>query len=339
VLRDEDGRIVGGVETFRDLSAEEALRKELRRNYTFEDIVSKNHKMREIFAVLPDVAKSGCNVLVEGESGTGKELVARALHHLSEQRRGPYVAVNCAALPDALLESELFGYVRGAFTDAKRNKPGRFALAAGGTIFLDEIGSVSGALQVKLLRVLQERVFEPLGGVAPTRMEARVIAATNRDLAALVQAGEFRQDLYYRLNVVRLQLPSLRERREDVPLLAEHFLRHFNLKQGKEVLGLLPETLAVLLDYSWPGNVRELENAIEHAFVMCRGSYLGPEHLPRELTARLTPVQAPATLQDAEQEMLQQVLAKHHGKYVEAARELGIHRTTLYRKRRKYQLQ
>jgi len=339
VLRDEDGRIVGGVETFRDLSAEEALRKELRRNYTFEDIVSKNHKMREIFAILPDVAKSGCNVLVEGESGTGKELVARALHHLSEQRRGPYVAVNCAALPDALLESELFGYVRGAFTDAKRNKPGRFALAAGGTIFLDEIGSVSGALQVKLLRVLQERVFEPLGGVAPTRMEARVIAATNRDLAALVQAGEFRQDLYYRLNVVRLQLPSLRERREDVPLLAEHFLRHFNLKQGKEVLGLLPETLAVLLDYSWPGNVRELENAIEHAFVMCRGSYLGPEHLPRELTARLTPVQAPATLQDAEQEMLQQVLAKHHGKYVEAARELGIHRTTLYRKRRKYQLQ
>ena len=339
VLRGEDGEVVGGVESFRDLSAEEALRKELHRNYTFEDIVSKNHKMRAIFQIMPDVARSGCNVLVEGESGTGKELVARALHNLSAQRRGPYVAVNCAALPDALLESELFGYVRGAFTDAKRDKPGRFALAAGGTIFLDEIGSVSAALQVKLLRVLQERLFEPLGSVAPVRLEARVIAATNGDLAAMVEEGSFRRDLYYRLNVVRLQLPPLRERREDIPLLAEHFLQHFNLKQGRAVLGFAPEALAVMLDYDWPGNVRELENAIEHAFVMCRASYLGPEHLPRELTSRrLSPHPAP-TLEDAEQAALRQALAKHQGRYVDAARELGIHRTTLYRKRRKYRLQ
>jgi len=337
VLRDEGGHVIGGVETFRDLSAEEALRKEIFRSYTFEDIVSKNHKMRAIFDLLPDVARSGCNVLIEGESGTGKELVARALHNLSGQAKGPYVAVNCAALPDTLLESELFGYVRGAFTDAKRDKPGRFALAAAGSIFLDEIASVSNALQVRLLRVLQERVFEPLGSVRPRPMEARVIVATNRDLAEMVKEGSFRRDLYYRLNVVRLQLPPLRERREDIPLLAQHFVERFNIKQNKEVEGLSPEALALLMECDYPGNVRQLENALEHAFVMCHGRQIRPEHLPRELAAAPAPPPE-ESFESAEEGLLRRVLAKHGGKYVEAARELGIHRTTLYRKRRRYQL-
>jgi len=338
VLRDESGNITGGVETFRDLSTEEELRKEIARRYTWQDIISKNHKMQAIFDILPHVAESESTVLVEGESGTGKELVARAIHNLSPRSQGPYVAVNCAALPDTLLESELFGYLKGAFTDAKKDKPGRFALAEGGTIFLDEVGSISAALQVKLLRVTQERQYEPLGAVRPLKADVRIVAATNRDLAALVEEGLFRDDLYYRLNVVRIKLPPLRERGEDVPLLVTHFIRRFNAKQHKEIAGVSDEALAMLMRHSWPGNVRELENAVEHAFVMCRGETILPEHLPQELSAPQEAVPRGSPLVSAEQEALRRVLAEHSGNRAAAARQLGVHRSTLWRKLKRHGL-
>ncbi len=337
VLRDADGRIVGGVETFRDLSVEEELRKEIESRYTWQDIVSKNHLMRELFDLLPHVAESESTVLIEGGSGTGKELIARAIHSLSPRRAGPWVAVNCAALPDTLLESELFGYVKGAFTDAKKDKPGRFARARGGTIFLDEVGSISPMLQVKLLRVIQERHYEPLGAVAPVAADVRIVAATNRDLAGLLREGAFRDDLYYRLNVVKVKLPPLRERGEDIPLLVEHFIRRFNAKQHKDIAGIAPEALGVLMGHGFPGNVRELENIIEHAFVMCRGGLIGCEHLPRDLYQRREP-EGPSPLLSAERDTLARVLARHAGSRAAAARELGLHRATLWRKMRRHGL-
>jgi PAS domain S-box-containing protein len=337
VLRDEAGEIIGGVETFRDLSVEEELRKEIESRYTWQDIVSKNHRMQELFAILPNVAESESTVLIEGESGTGKELVARAIHDLSARRKGPYVAVNCAALPDTLLESELFGYVKGAFTDAKKDKPGRFARARGGTIFLDEVGSISPVLQVKLLRVIQERQYEPLGAVAQVPADVRIVAATNRDLASLLQEGAFRDDLYYRLNVVKIKLPPLRSRSEDIPLLAEHFVRRFNAKQRKAIAGLSEGALTVLMGHSWPGNVRELENVIEHAFVMCRKGLIQPDHLPRDLRGRPR-AEGPSPLASAEKDALQQVLSRHRGDRGAAAAELGLHRTTLWRKLRRHGL-
>ena len=237
LLKDNRGEIVGGVETFQDLTQLEELRKELQARYTFEDIVGRSPAMRQLFEILPQIAESSSTVLIEGPSGTGKELFARAIHNLSPRRKRPFVAVNCAALPDTLLESELFGHKAGAFTDAKRDKPGRFALAEGGTIFLDEIGDVSPAMQVRLLRVLQERLIEPLGGVKPVPVDVRVIAATNRDLAALAQSGAFRDDLYYRIRVIHLELPRLSRRREDIPLLVSHLVAKFNRLQGKDIAG------------------------------------------------------------------------------------------------------
>jgi PAS domain S-box-containing protein len=336
VLRDEEGGIIGGVETFRDLSVEEELRKEIARRYTWQDIVSKNHRMQELFDILPHVAESESTVLIEGESGTGKELVARAIHNLSPRKGGSYMAVNCAALPDTLLESELFGYVKGAFTDAKKDKPGRFARAKGGTLFLDEVASISPALQAKLLRVLQERQFEPLGAVAPVEADVRIVAATNRDLSGLIASGAFRSDLYYRLNVVRIKLPPLRERIEDVPLLAEHFIRRFNAKQRRGVAGLSPRALTLLMRHPWPGNVRELENIIEHAFVMCRGGLIQPDHLPGDLKARPR-AEGPSPLASAERDVLREVLARNPDREA-AARELGLHRTTLWRKLKRHGL-
>ena len=218
VLCDEKGNIIGGVETFRDLSTVEMLRKEIRNQYTSFDIISKNHEIRRILDILPDIAMSDSTVLIEGPSGSGKELFAKAIHHLSSRKKKKYIIVNCGALPDTLLESELFGYVKGAFTDAKKDKPGRFALAEGGTIFLDEISDISTALQVKLLRVLQEKEYEPLGATSTMKANVRIIAATNRPLIKLLAQGTFREDLYYRLNVVKVSLPPLSARREDIPM-------------------------------------------------------------------------------------------------------------------------
>ena len=337
VLRDHKGRIVGGVETFRDLSAIEELKKEITRRYTFMDIVSKNHRIQEIFTILPDVAESDSTVLIQGPSGSGKELFARAIHDLSARREKPYVVVSCGALPDTLLESELFGYVRGAFTDARRDKPGRFAVAQGGSIFLDEIGDVSPAMQVKLLRILQEREYEPLGATHPVNADVRIIAATNKDLEKLVEEGSFRQDLYYRLNVVRIQLPPLGRRREDIPLLVERFIRSFNLKKGKHITGVTGEVMELLMRYPFPGNVRELENIIEHAFVLCHGTQIGLEHLPRELTGsvrgRASDAGRPSDpLGQAEARTIREMLRRMDGHRRRAARALGIHPTTLWRK-------
>ena len=287
VLRDNKGNIIGGVETFRDLSALEELKKEITRHYTFEDIISKNHKIQKIFDVLPDIAESDSTVLIQGPSGSGKELFARAIHNLSPRKKGPYIAVNCGALPDSLLESELFGYVKGAFTDAKKDKPGRFALAEGGTLFLDEIGELSLNLQVKLLRVLQEKEYEPLGGTKPIKANVRIIAATNRNLAELLSQGAFREDLYYRINVIKIELPPLSQRREDIPYLVDHFIRQFNLKMGKRITQVSAEVLNLFMQYDFPGNIRELENIIEHAFVLCRGTQITPAHLPHDFIEKV----------------------------------------------------
>jgi len=333
LLRDEAGDVIGGAETFRDLSVEEELRRELHGRYSFEDMISKNHELQRIFNTLPDVAESESTVLIIGESGTGKELMARAIHNLSPRSGGPLVVVNCGALPDTLLESELFGHKAGAFTDAKRDRAGRFALADGGTIFLDEIGDVSTALQARLLRVLQDGSYEPLGATKTEHADVRVVAATNKDIAAMVETGEFRNDLYYRINVITIEIPPLRERREDIPLLIEHFLDRFNRLKGKDVKGVSPDALQILMRHDYPGNVRELENAIEHAFAVCRGSRIRSDHLPpRLLPAGGAGLGLPASLDEAEADFLMRALASHGWNRAATARDLGIHKTTLWRK-------
>ena len=336
LLRDRRGRIVGGVETFRDLTMIEELRKEIQRDYRFEDIVSRSHRMKELFDILPQVAESGSTVVLEGESGTGKELFARAIHGLSRRRRKPFVAVNCAALPDTLLESELFGYRAGAFTDARNDRPGRFARAEGGTLFLDEIGDISAALQVRLLRFLQERTYEPLGSAEAVAADVRIVAATNRQLMDLVREGTFRQDLFYRVNVVCMKIPPLRDRMEDVPLLAQHFISRFNRLQGREIEGVTDDAMACLMSYQYPGNVRELENIIERAFILCRGSEIDLAHLPDSLgggrpagTAGST---ASGTFAQIEATFLKSALARNGGNRLKTARDLGIHKTTLFRR-------
>lgn len=336
ILRDSDGNVVGGAETFRDLSEVEQLRKELEHRYSFADIIGRSRAMQKLFELLPTVAESDSTILIEGESGTGKELVARAIHDLSPRRDKPFVAVNCGALPDTLLESELFGYKAGAFTDARRDKPGRFALAEGGTIFLDEIGDVSAAMQSRLLRVLQERVYEPLGSVKSMRADVRVLTATNRQLDAQVTAGAFRQDLYYRVNVIRMPLPPLRARREDIPLLVDHFVARFNQLQGKDVHGLADEALARLMAHDFPGNVRELENIIERAFALCRCGIIEARHLPPELREGPVPAdagdEAKASLRELERRLMTQALEHHGGNRSAAAKELSMHPSTFYRK-------
>ncbi len=336
LLKGGAGRVAGGVATVPARPAGGELRPELAGRYTFRDILSRSHRMRELFDILPEVAASESTVLIEGESGTGKELLARAIHGLSARAAGPLVTVNCGALPDTLLESELFGHKAGAFTDAKSDRPGRFALAEGGTIFLDEVGDVSPAMQVRLLRVLQEKTYEPLGGIAPVRADVRVIAATNQGLDRLVAEGGFRRDLYYRINVVRLELPPLRERKEDIPLLVDHFIAHFNGLQGKAIGGVSDETLARLMAHDFPGNVRELENVIEHAFVLCRGGMIEPRHLPGPFRPAAgesgAPPRAGTTLEQMEKVFIMAALDRNAWNRRNAAKELGIHRSTLRRR-------
>jgi transcriptional regulator with PAS, ATPase and Fis domain len=286
--------------------------------------------------MLPAVAASDSTVVIHGASGTGKELFARAIHGLSPRQGKPFVAINCGALPDTLLESELFGHKAGAFTDAKRDKPGRFAVAEGGTVFLDEIGDISPAMQIRMLRVLQERVYEPLGGVEPVAADVRVVVATHRDLEMLVEEGSFREDLFYRINIIRLELPSLRERREDIPLLVDHFIGRFNRLQGKDVIGVSDDVLAVLMKHDYPGNARELENIIERAFVLCRGGMIEMEHLPPELgreAEHLPPSPGSGmTLRAMETLHITDALRRNAGNRKAAAEELGIHPSTLFRK-------
>lgn len=340
LLRDESGKTIGGVETFRDLSLVEKLRKQINRQYTFQDIVSKSPIMQELFSILPEVAQSESTVLIQGESGTGKELLSRAVHSLSPRAKGPFVAVNCGALPDTLLESELFGHVAGAFTDAKRNRLGRFAMAEGGTLFLDEIGDISPALQVRLLRVLEERTYEPLGSSKTVKTDVRIVAASNRDLADLVEQGVFRKDLYYRINVVKLKLPTLAQRKEDIPLLADHFIEHRNKLRNKDILGLSQETLSIFMRHSWPGNIRELENVIEYAFILCRGGLIQPTCLPEYLNAnpsRFSGFEG-LTLRDIERRAIIDALERHGGRRMATARELGVDKNTLRRKMKRLEI-
>jgi PAS domain S-box-containing protein len=255
LLKDDSGTVVGGVETFQDLSQVEQLQKELESRYTFEDIVGRSPAMKNLFQMLPQIAESNSTVVIEGASGTGKELFARAIHNLSPRKNRRFVAINCGALPDTLLESELFGHKAGAFTDARHDKPGRFAVADGGTILLDEIGDVSPAMQARLLRVLQERSIEPLGSVEPVPIDVRVVAATNKNLAKLVRIGKFREDLFYRIRVIHLKLPALKQRREDIPLLIDHMVAKFNRLEGKDIARVSDEVLVRLMEHrEGPGN-------------------------------------------------------------------------------------
>jgi len=336
VLRDAAGRVTGGAETFRDLSEVEELRRELEGKVQVGDLTSRSPLMQRVFEVLPAIAASPSTVLILGETGTGKELVARTVHSLGPRPQGPFIAVNCGALPETLLESELFGYKAGAFTGANKDKPGRFTLARGGTIFLDEIGEVSPALQVRLLRVLQERTYEPLGGTRSESSDARIMVATNKDLAEQVRRGVFREDLYYRVNVVRVELPPLRRRMEDIPLLVEHFSARFNRLQQKAVAGISTEALSLLLAHDWPGNIRELENVIERAFILCGKGRIGIEHLPEELTALRAAAGTASDVRSAhdilDAQAIRAALERNAFSRQAAAKELGIHKTTLFRR-------
>ena len=334
ILKDPEGNFIGGVETFRDLSAINNLKRELFKQHSFEDIISKSPKMLRLFSILPQIAESGSTVLIQGASGTGKELFARAIHTQSPKRKGPFIAVNCGALPETLCESELFGYKAGAFTDAKKDKLGRFALAQNGTIFLDEICDISKSVQGRLLRVLEEKVYEPLGSTKTVKTNARVIAASNRSLEVLVQERKFREDLYFRINVIKLSLPPLLERKEDIPLLVDHFVHRHNELRGRNIVGMSQRAVAALMLYDWPGNVRELENAIEHAFVLCNGDVIHLENLPEHLIPKGDSIlrSEGLTLKEFEKHAIEQALQRNKWRRLATARELGIDKNTLRRK-------
>ncbi len=348
LLKDNKGNIIGGVETFRDLSEVEELRKQLTDKHTFHDIISKNKEMKRLFGMLELIAESDTTVLIEGESGTGKELFAKAIHSVSNRRKAPLITINCSSIPDTLLESELFGYKAGAFTDAKKDKSGRLALAEGGTLFIDEIGDISQLLQAKLLRVLQDKVYEPLGSTSSLKANVRIVAATNKNLEKLVKNGVFRDDLYYRVNVVKLLLPPLRKRKEDIPLLAEHFIRKFNRLNDRKIQGISSEALSILMSHDFPGNIRELENIIEYASLVCKKIVLGIEHLPEYLRqqsdntraglSRALP-QKEFSFHDIEKNFIFEALRENNWNRSVTATKLGIHPTTLWRKIKRLKLE
>jgi DNA-binding NtrC family response regulator len=318
------------------------LRKEVARPYQFDNIIGRSPAMQDVFALIRRLSSSAVNVLITGESGTGKELVAHALHYNSPRAKAPFVAVNCAAIPDTLLESELFGYKRGAFTDARSDHAGMFVEAAGGTIFLDEIGDLSPALQAKLLRVLQEREVRPLGATRPEKVDVRVLSATNRDLAQRMSEGVFREDLFYRLNVIEVVLPALRDRAEDIVPLSEHFLGAATKRSAKRLNAISQAAMKILLAYPWPGNVRELENVVERAVALAEGDQINPDDLPAQVRERRSAdVLAGAlarnlTLGELEREYIHRVLQAEGGNKTRAAQRLGLDRKTLYRKLEEY---
>ena len=342
VLKNDNGEVLGAVETFRDLSAIEHLRKELNKKYSIEDIISKSPEIHKLFAILPDIAESESTVLIQGPSGSGKELFAHAIHNLSPRKNEQHVIINCGTLPQQLFESELFGYTKGAFTDAKQDKAGKLSKAEGGTVFFDEIGDLPLSTQVKLLRLLQQREYEPVGNTSPIKTDIRILAATNRDLKELVAQGKFRDDLYFRLAVVKFTLPSLKERSEDIPYLVDHFIKKLNARKGKKIISVSPDVMGILLRHDYPGNIRELENIIEYGFVVCHGSIIQVEHLPVELTDNndfKRPIFIDATTEAlSEKNQIISILKKNNGNITKTSLELGIHRTTLWRKIQKYDI-
>jgi len=341
LLKRPDGELIGGVEIFHDVTQILALKEEIKGRYSFGRIIGRSQRMQELYDILPIISNGKSTILIEGESGTGKELVANAIHESSSRKEGPFVKLNCAALSEGVLESELFGHVKGAFTGAVQSRPGRFEIASGGTLFLDEIGEISPSMQVKLLRVLQEEEFERVGGTHTIKVDVRVIAATNRDLKQAMEKGEFRKDLYYRLRVIPVTLVPLRDRKEDIPLLINAFIEKFSLTSGKEISGMTPEAMGVLLNYSWPGNIRELQNAVEHAVLLSPGGTIDLKHLPSDIV--LDPGEIPASeivletsqpLRKVKDDMIRKTLEMTGGNISEAARKLEIGRSTLWRRLR-----
>jgi len=341
-LYDENGHIIGGLETFRDVSQNLWMHDELERHYGYTNIVGRSEAMQKTYEVMASLITTDTTVLIQGESGTGKELIARALHFYGPRRDKSFVAVNCSAIPESLLESELFGHVKGAFTGAIRTHMGKFELANGGSLFLDEIGDINPSIQVKLLRVLEEREFQRVGDNKSIKVDIRLITATNKDLYKKVVDGSFRDDLYYRLSVFPLHLPPLRERVEDIPLLVSHFIRKFNKQMGRSIQGIANQVLEILEAYSWPGNVRELANAMEHAFVHCKGLLIHPSDLPHHVanTAPAAPAhtapKAHQRLDLIERELIVRQLEAANWKKNLAAKRLGMSRATLWRKMEKY---
>ena len=336
-LRNEQGRVVGGLATIQDLSLIHQLNRQITNLYTFADMIGKSPSVQKIFEILPVVAVSEATVLIEGPTGTGKDLLAKVIHNASKRAKNPMVKVNCAALPDNLLESEMFGYVRGAFTGADRDKPGRFQEADKGTIFLDEIGDLPLSLQGKLLRVLEDKEFYPLGSRKTTKVDVRIIAATNQDLKELVEAKRFREDLFYRLNVIRLELPSLKERKGDIPLLIDHILKRLSAVKETRVEKISEDAMEALLNYDYPGNIRELENILEHALIICQDKIVERRHLPVSLQKSIVPTSG-ATEESFEEHRIVEMLQRHNWHRGKAARELNMDRTTLWRKMKKYNI-
>ncbi len=313
----------------------------IRARYSFENMVGESEKMQAIYDLIPQIAKTNATVLIEGESGTGKELIAHSIHQYSTREDKPFIRVNCAALAESLLESELFGHVRGAFTGAHTHKLGRFELADRGTLFLDEIGEISLSTQAKLLRVVQEGEIEKVGDTRRIKVDIRLIAATNKDLKKAVKEKEFREDLYYRLRVIPISLPPLRERKDDIPRLVDHFINRFNKEMGKKVSRVSPEAMKILLNYDFPGNIRELENSIEHVMVFCTGNILEAEFIqkniqPTQVDAIKTVVEKEDPLQAMEQELILKVLNQTRWNYKKTAEKLKMSRTTLWRKLKTY---
>jgi PAS domain S-box-containing protein len=345
-LKNEEGRIVGGLVTISDLSLVHQLNSVIKDRYTFYDMVGRDPAMQKIFEIIPVIAASEATVLIEGPTGTGKDILAKVIHHASNRSKKPLVKVNCAALPDNLLESEMFGYAKGAFTGAEKDKPGRFQEANGGTIFLDEIGDLPLSLQAKLLRVIEDREFYPLGSRKTTKVDVRIISATNQGLGRLVKAKEFREDLFYRLNVMRLELPALVDRKGDIPLLISHILKRHSATRAEPVDKISEDAMEVLLNHDYPGNVRELENIIEHALIICQENMIERKHLPLNLQEKRThhtlsgeeELDLEKEVGASENDMIREMLKKYGWNRGKTAQALNIDRTTLWRKMKKYNI-
>jgi len=342
-LRNEKGVIVGGLATFQDLTLVDQLSKAISDRYTFHDMIGKDPAIQKIFERVNVVAKSDATILIEGATGTGKDLLAKVIHNTSKRSKKPFIKINCAAIPENLIESEVFGYVKGAFTGADRDKPGRFQEAEGGTIFLDEIGDLPVALQAKLLRVLEDREFYPLGSRKTRKVDVRIISATNRELDKMVTEGLFRADLFYRLNVLRIGLPPLKDRSSDLPLLIRHILRQLCAANQIPIPNISRQAMKILLNLDYPGNVRELENILEHAVIICQNDLIRPEHLPdytsqQPSTSESGPVTTGSDSDEPERREIIRVLKHHKGHRARTAAALRMDRTTLWRKMKKYHI-